>query len=342
MLVVIGPGAIGSLVAGRLAQAGEPVALLARQATAARLRVEGVWLGPPGALQRCNVPVISDRSELPADTTLRAILCVKGYDTEGALATLAALHPIEILTLQNGIGNEEALAAHFGNQRVVSGSITTSVEVETIGQAVITKEGGIGVAALPGGPSVEPWVSLLVRAGFRTASYSDYRAMKWSKALLNMFGNATAAILDMPVAAIVANPPLLAVERGVFSETLTVMARLGMQPVNLPRYPAALLASVVRYAPQALTNLILRRAVAGGRGGKPPSLHLDLARGNQRTEGQFLYGAVAETAAQHSIAVPLTAGLWRILSEIVSGAMPWEHFWHQPEVLLKGLGVGDQ
>jgi 2-dehydropantoate 2-reductase len=340
-VVVVGAGAIGLLIAGRLAQSAVPTVLLARPSTAAAITRYGMRIMQPGDQEIAQpLTVITD----PAALDQRdggpelAVLCVKGYDTVDALPALEALRPQTILTLQNGIGNEEILAERFGSARVISGAITTSVDIEAPGRIVVTKEGGIGLAGLEQQIRVERWVTLFERAGFLAHAYADHRALKWSKALLNMLGNATAAILDMPVAAIYADRQLVALERHGCLETLQVMERLGIRPINLPRYPAALLAMLMRRAPTVLLGPLLRRKIAGGRGGKPPSLHLDLARGNRRSEGEFLYGAVARAAARAGVDAPVNRALWETLYAIASGTAPWDAYRGNPQRLLASIG----
>ena len=330
------------LAAGRLAQAGERTILLARPGSAAAIAREGLHLAEAGqAATVIHLPTITDAAQLaPADQPAElAIVCVKGYDTAGALPALAALQPRAVLTLQNGIGNEELLAAEFGAARVISGAITTSVEVEAPGRVAVAKAGGIGIAPLDtaGQAAARRAAQALRAAGFVVLDAPDYRAMKWSKALLNMLGNATAAILDMTVAEVYANRQLLAIERRAFREALATMDRLGLAPINLPRYPAALLARAMRYLPPALLDPILRRVVAGGRGRKPPSLLLDLTRGSARSEGEFLYGAVARAAAQAGVAAPVNRALWEVLQAIAGGRAPWEGYRRQPERLLAAI-----
>jgi 2-dehydropantoate 2-reductase len=336
-IVVVGAGAIGLLVAGRLAQSSAETALLARPAVAAAIAQHGLRILQDGALQIVDGLIVATDpaalDERVAEPEL-AILCVKGYDTAGALPALEALRPQMVLTLQNGIGNEEILAERFGARRVISGAITSSVEIEAPGRIAVTKSGGIGLAPVDERADIRRWVATLGAAGFRARAYADYRALKWSKALLNMLGNATAAILDMPVAAVYVDRRLAALERQAFCETLHVMDRLGIRPVNLPRYPAALLALAMRWAPATLLDPLLRRLIAGGRGGKTPSLHLDLARGNHRSEGDLLYGAVVRAAEQVGLAAPVNHVLHATLRGIASGALVWDDYRHNPDRLL--------
>ncbi|MBC8160888.1 MAG: ketopantoate reductase family protein [Roseiflexaceae bacterium] len=333
-ITIIGAGAIGLLVAARLAESGgNRVALLARS-NAPQLAAAGIALHEAGATRHVHtVEVFADPSTPPFRPEL-AVLCVKGYDTEGVLPALDAIGAAFVLTLQNGIGHEERLIAHYGPARVISGAITTSVEVDGPAGITVTKSGGIGIAPI-GGPPVDHVAQPFARAGFETRVVGNYAAMKWSKALLNMLGNASAAILDMSVADVYADDRLVALERRAFLEALAVMDKRGLRPVNLPRYPAAPLAQAMRFLPAPLLYAVLRRTVAGGRGGKLPSLLIELRRGNPRSEGAFLYGAVAEEAVRVGVAAPVNAALWRTLHGIASGSIAWDEYRHKPDRLLQ-------
>jgi len=338
-IVVVGAGAIGLLIGGRLALSGQRTVLLARPAVAAALEQRPLRIVEGSERQVVdNLVVITDPNGLaPQDRHPElAIVCVKGYDTAGAIPALEVLQPQFVLTLQNGIGNEELLAERIGAERVISGAITTSVEVDAPGRIVVAKSGGVGIAPMrPAAQGAAQRAAAALRgAGFETREIADYRAMKWSKALLNMIGNATAAILDLSVAEIYADRRLVALERQAFLEALAVMDRLRIKPMNLPRYPAALLATAMRRIPPILLYPLLRRFVAGGRGKKPPSLQLELARGNPRSEGAFLYGAVAQAAQAAGVAAPTNRALWNILESIANGAIAWDSFRRQPELLI--------
>src|SRR5262245_37171878 len=222
-VVVVGAGAVGLLVAGLLADSGQPTILLARPSVAAAIAQQRLRVVQDGVLHVAeDLVTISDPAALghQAQPPELAILCVKAYDTAGALPTLAMLNPQAVLTLQNGIGNEEILADCFGAGRVVSGVITSSVEIVAPGRVEVVKRGGIGLAAMA--PEAQAATARALEAlrgmGYEVHEYGDYRALKWSKALLNMLGNATAAILDMPVERVYADARLVALERSGFLE----------------------------------------------------------------------------------------------------------------------------
>lgn len=347
-IVVIGGGAIGLFVAGRLAHAGESVAVIARASGVAALTTGGLTLHEGGQTTHISRMIAAETPEgLPAEyrSPNLAILCVKGYDTATTLPSLESLNAKQILTLQNGIGNEEALAAQFDPQTLLSGIITSSVTVDSSDtkglHITITKAGGIGIAALgkiaAGLASPAEWATRFSKAGIPTESYADYRSLKWSKALLNMLGNGTAAALDMAPELVYADPHLFQVERRLIQEALVVMQQRGIQPINLPRYPAALLARAVRFLPNFILQPVLKRAITGGRGGKVPSLLGDLQRGRSRSEATYLYGAVAAAAKEDGLPAPTNQGLWQLINALATGSESRERFRHKPEALLAWL-----
>ena len=139
-----------------------------------------------------------------------ALITVKAYDTANVIAELRAIDAGQLpplLTLQNGVGNEEALIEAFGADRIVSGAIDTPVSVPAPGQVQVHRERfKAGVAPVgPGAPAAQA-AGLLRDAGFTVDSFADYRRLKWSKLLMNLLTNAQCAILDWTPAQVMADP----------------------------------------------------------------------------------------------------------------------------------------
>src|SRR3954447_20171277 len=93
-IVVVGAGAIGLMVASQLADSGQPTILLARPAVAAAIEQQRLRVLQDGILRVAEgLTTITDPTALsglePPDL---AILCVKAYDTAGALPALQALN----------------------------------------------------------------------------------------------------------------------------------------------------------------------------------------------------------------------------------------------------------
>jgi len=202
-----------------------------------------------------------------------------------------------------------------------------------------TTRGGVGLAPTAPGQSVAEFAEAFRKAGFRVATYPDYRAMKWSKLLLNILGNASSAILGISPADIFADRRLFALERKAFCEAVEVMHSLGLKPVPLPGYPVPLFARAICGLPCFLLCPLFRKAIVGGRGGKMPSLHMDLARGKGKSEVEYLNGAVVRYARRLGLDAPANRALHSVLMGIVRGEIPWEEYRGRPERLLAAAGL---
>ena len=338
-IVIIGAGAIGGYVGGSLAAAGERVTFVARPSTAAVLRAHGLRLTPgPG---EATLTVQPDVAESVAEALTRPadllVLAVKAQATAGALAEIAAAPsaPPPCLCLQNGVDAEAEAAQVLGAANVLAGTVTTAVSVPEPGAVVVEKRRGVGLAL--GHPLSEPLLAALGGAGVRAEGYSAAGPMKWSKLLTNLLGNATSAIVDLPVSAIWADARLFAVEAAAAREALAVMRALGYGVVDLPGVPVRLLAAALGL-PGWLARPLLRRGVAGGRGAKMPSLHIDLHSGKRQTEAAWLYGAVARHGAAQGVPTPVNQGLTELMEGLSAGAVALGEFRHRPEALLARLG----
>jgi 2-dehydropantoate 2-reductase len=309
---VVGAGAIGTYLGGLLRATGAEVGYAPRR--------------------------LEDVEKVSPDL---ALVAVKAYDTPGAVATLrralADAPETTILTVQNGLGNEELLAGAFGADRIASGALTVPVERGPDGSARAAQPGGLGLA--PVGRSPHNWlVAAFERAGLPVVVCDDYRALKWSKLALNIVANASCAILDMMPAELVRDPALFGLELEAVRETHAVMEALSLRAVDLPRYPVRAFMSAVAL-PGPLARGILAGRFAKSRGTKPPSLLIDL-RAGRRTEIAALNGAVAAAGAQRSVATPVNAAYSRVLEEICADPALWESYRRQPQRLIAAVRSG--
>jgi 2-dehydropantoate 2-reductase len=335
--LVIGAGSIGGYVGGCLALAGHGVSFVARPAAAANLARDGLRLtwARTGITQVTNsfrvVTSLAGAFDGPNYDCL--LLAVKAYDTEAAAQELKAITatPPPIVALQNGVDAEAVLAAAFGPESVISGTVTTPVSKQA-GGVVIEKTRGMGLAL--GHPLSQPLAAVLTQAGIGTRLYASAGAMKWSKLLANLVGNATSAILDWPVSALFADPRLYAIERDTLRECLSVMRRLGYPVVDLPGTPARALGWAVSRLPDSVARPLLGRFVGAGRGAKMPSLNLDVQAGRTRTEARWLNGAVAQHGAELGVATPVNEVLTETVEALTAGQLQLADFRHNPAALL--------
>lgn len=330
-----GAGAVGSLVGGRLAGAGHDVTLLGRRGHVAALRVRGLRIRSSGGTEAIKaIDSITDLDDLAEPPDL-VFLTAKSYATGAALPDLARLaeQGAVVASLQNGIGNEDALAERLGAGRVIAGAVTISVSLPEAGLVEQHGPGGIALAPLDPATDVAAIADALRAAGVETLLGTDARAVKWSKLVLNLLGNATSAILDVPAAAIFGDPRLFGLERAAVLEAASVMAANGIRPIALPRYDVPVLVRAMRL-PGAIARLLLGGRIARARGTKMPGLWRDLASGKGISEVGWLNGAVLHVGRASGIPTPVNRAMTQIVAGIAGGTIRWEEYRGNPERLL--------
>lgn len=332
----LGAGAIGTYVGGSLALAGHQVSFSEQPDAAATIAADGLRVTKGGATQAVrDFSIFGSAAEALAAGPYNVAVCaLKSFDTEAALDGLLATGELvpPVLSLQNGVANEPLIAAKLGIDRVITGTVTTAVSKPGVGQVVEEKLRGIGIAVNHQlGKSL---VSALNDAGLNAIGYPEPRAMKWSKLLTNLTGNATSAILDEPVSTLFADPRTYGIEIAVLRECLAVMAALGLRPVDLPGTPVRALALAAKRLPKFIAQPALTKALGSGRGDKMPSFHIDLYSGRGRTEVRFLNGAVAEQGAELGVPTPVNRVLTDTLEALSAGEQSLATYRHDPDALL--------
>lgn len=337
----VGAGAIGTYVGGSLAAAGHPVSFIEQPGPAAVIERNGLVLRVASEARTIRDVTLhtTTKDALAAGPYDVAVLALKSFDTEPVMDELllcagrAELPPV--LSLQNGVDNEPLIAQRVGPARVIAGTVTSSISKPGIGEIVEEKRRGLGIAL--GNPLAEDVVEALNDARLGAKRFPEAAPMKWSKLVTNLTGNATSAILDLPVRALFADRRLYDVEIAVLRECLAVMRALGHRPVDLPGMPVRALAWGVERLPRVAAQPILRRILGSGRGQKMPSFHIDLHSGRGRTEVLWLNGAVVSHGARHGVPTPVNRVLCDTLEGLSSGALDKDDFRNRPDALLRLL-----
>jgi 2-dehydropantoate 2-reductase len=342
-VLIVGAGAIGSLLGHRLAAAGHVVTLVARAPWGAAIESLGLGLEENGQVRfESNLAAVADVRAVAGGAFDLVVCTTKAYDTAEAVRQVApvVVRGVPLLLLQNGVGGDEIAAEALPQAQRLSAVIT--LVVESLSPGVIrlaTTRGGVGLAAVSPGAAVEEFAAALRQAGFeRVTIYADHRSMKWSKLLLNILSNALPTILDVSPGELYSRRSLFDLERAAFREALTVVRGLGLRPASLPGYPVPLFAWGMDRLPGMVLHPLFRRFIVGGRGGKMPSLHLDLLKGKLESEVDFLNGAVVERARDVGLRAPVNRALHHTLKAIVSGEIPWDEFRGRPQRFLAQIG----
>jgi 2-dehydropantoate 2-reductase len=324
-ICILGAGGLGSLVGGWLAESGVAVTLVARAAHVAAIRARGLEIR--GIRGECNVrrplEAVSAASEAHGEFDY-LILAVKAKDTESALREAAPVfeRTSAALSLQNTLCKEEALAAHFGAQRVIGASTTEAGTL--VGPGVVQHVGTAPTAFYfgePGGESsarVTALVDAFNKAGFGARESADIRHVEWEKllqitvlcawsvsALGVMPGGSVAEALVVREAA----EHYLAIAR----ELLAVYRSKGYEPQDFFA-PYSRFRELARESDEQAVDALRaqgRRMLEAGVIGRP-SLHVDLMRGRQ-TEVEYCLGPFLDQAKRAGIAVPTTLASYRII-----------------------------
>ena len=339
-VLVYGAGAVGGYVGARLGQSGHQVTMIVRDVTAESIQAEGLRIseGEQSFIAHPNTTTsVAQTFTLPDARFDLIIMGMKAYDLKTALDHLVAFcpDPPPILTLQNGIGVERPFIEQFGPVRIIVGALTTPVSKPMSNQIIVERsDRGLALAPAQRGQDIGQWVHLFNLAGLTTIAYKNYEAMKWSKALLNIVGNATSAILNRPPGAVYKSAAMFDLEVRMLRETLAVMDALKLKVVDLPGSSAKRLAFGVQKAPRFALKPILTAVVAKGRGDKMPSFQIDLMADKGHSEVIYHNGAIAKAGLAHAVPTPVNTALTDVLVRLARHDLDWRDFDGKPARLL--------
>ena len=334
--LVVGGGAVGTLVAWALASGGRDVAIVRRRLETASRASTVAATDHRGIRSEAALTEVRSPADLSAEPAL-IVLAVKAFDLAAAVDSCGVWPTAPVLTVSNGIGAEEVVGGARSSP-IVAGSVTTSVELAAPGEVLCRNRGGVAVAPFRGdvGRLADELVVSFGAAGLRSLRHEDARAMKWSKLVANLVANATSAILDMPAREIYADPIGYRVERRQLLEAFAVIRRLGLELLPLPGVDVRFLRLALRM-PDALSRPVLARVVGGARGGKDPSLRLHAGSGEGPTEVDWLNGAVAGAAEALGGRAPVNRRLVELVAEILADDARRAWFRGRPDRLAAAL-----
>ncbi|MBT3268729.1 ketopantoate reductase family protein [Candidatus Poribacteria bacterium] len=199
--VIVGPGAIGLLFACRLAPVLPEIALLDhRPDRAARLTESGIRLATDAETTTHRIGVYPTARDVPFAPEC-VLFTTKAYATSTAAEHARPLgrSARSVVSLQNGIGNVEALANVFGRERCIAG--TTAEGATLVGEGSV-RHAGDGVTRLAAvshesAAATRDIARTLTEAGFATEVSGDWEGVVWAKALVNSAINPLTALVGV-------------------------------------------------------------------------------------------------------------------------------------------------
>ena len=301
--IVLGAGAIGCYVGGRLAAHGQSVCLVGRPHALAPLQAYGLRVSDLDGFDR-QVPATamtlahSLAQAAPGPDSV-ILLCVKSGATAAAASELAAACApgTPVISLQNGVDNVARIAALAPNLNVLAGMVPYNVVLR-----------GAHVHRATAGPMqwqrdaiTERIAPVFNAAGLATVLPPDIRAVQWGKLLLNL-NNPVNALSDLPLRQELLDRDCRRVFAALQTEALSVMACAGITPAQVTAVSPTVLPHVLRL-PNWLFTRLARRMLQIDATARS-SMWDDLEAGRV-TEIDALSGAVVRLAAEHGMAAPL-------------------------------------
>ena len=291
-ILLVGTGALATLFAARLSEAGHSVSML------------GTWKNGLRALQENGARIVDANgnehaykvhaTDDPREVSgaKYALVLVKSWQTERAARQLKeslAENGLAI-TLQNGIGNKETLIRDLGTARVSLGITTTGATL--VGPGLV-KMGGEGVISLEQNQALGPLEAALRSSKFNLQIVNDAKSLVWGKLVINAAINPLTALLRIPNGELLSRPGARRVMSALARETAEVAEA---ERVHLPFSN-----------PVDAAEDVARKTAAN-----MSSMFQDVRRG-AKTEIDAICGAVTMRGQKHGIKTPYNHACWQLV-----------------------------
>lgn len=297
-ILLVGTGALATLFAARLSEAGHSVSML------------GTWKDGLHALQKDGARIIdangneksyqvhaTDNPDEVKDSKY-ALVLVKAWQTERAANQLKESLADDGLavTLQNGIGNKETLQSTLGVARVSLGITTTGATLLAPG---LVKVGGEGIISLEQNQASRNLEAMLKSAKFNLQIVDDAESLVWGKLVINAAINPLTALLQVPNGELLSHPKARKMMGALAEETAEVAEA---EHVHLPfENPISAAEDVARKTAE-----------------NKSSMFQDVLRGAP-TEIDAICGAIMKRGQKHGIKTPYNKACWTMVRATISG-----------------------
>ena len=302
-IVVMGTGGTGGYFGGLLARAGEEVTFIARGAHLEAIRNHGLTV-KSRLSGDFTIPVnaTADPNDIgPVDFVL---FCVKAYDNAVATDLLRPLTGPEtvVLSVQNGIDNEQQIGEVIGPEHIVGCVSYVSSTIESPG--VIAQTAGPGkivLGEMEGGTShrTEQLQSMLQNSGITAELHSDIQVALWQKFIAICGVNGITALTRLPIGEILACEETRNLLRDTMEEVEAVARASGAT------VPEGCVDQFIDFFSSQEPSL---------RG----SMYYDLAAG-RRLELDVLNGTVVRLGSEHGIPTPMNFAIYAALKPYLNG-----------------------
>lgn len=297
-IAILGAGSLGCAIGGVLAEAGNDVWLINRNAKLVDvLNSNGLTLRDGGIdrVVRVQAATSAQTVVMHVGTVDLVVVLVKSFDTAAAMtAAVALLGPkTHVLSLQNGVGHEEILAELVGRERVIGGKTYAGGTQLGLGHISIGTRGKETIIGeLDGGESQRTTqiAALFTAAGLQTTVSSNIMQTIWEKLLVNVATGALCAITGLPYGKLYAVPEVEATALAAVAEAMAVAKASGV----------------------TLTTTDPRQPWLKAAAGLPPEFKTSMLQSLEKgsvTEIDFINGAVVRQGQKYGIPTPVNQTL---------------------------------
>lgn len=303
--LVMGAGALGSAFGGMLANAGYDVTLIGRESHMKPIRehglkITGIW----GSYVIKNIKAISELKESYKPAVV--LLTTKSFDTENAMQELQPLISDDsvVISLQNGIGNEEIIARYVGEERTVGGMVITGFEISKPGEVEVTVSASptkIGELNNKITPRSKEIAAVFNDAGIPSDAVDNIRMHIWAKALYSAALNPLSAIFRVEYGKL-SNPHSFAIIEALIHEAFEVAEA---ERIKLFWNSA-----------EEYLDYLWREQIPRTEKHRSSMLN-DIERG-KRTEIDFLNGVFVTLGKKHNIPTPVNETIVRVIKFLES------------------------
>lgn len=290
-ICIIGAGAMGSLYGAMLARGGAEIVLFDQWAEHIEtVRRDGLRLSGITGDFTVEVAATTDPASIG-----KADLCISQVNTYATTVAAEVAQRVlgpggYCLTLQNGVGNIEKLAAVLGRQRVMGGLSYHSAAMGGPGHAIHTHAGPTWLGELDGSQTtrLETLVQLLAQSGFHPTVVDDIQGFIWGKFIHNCAINPICAVAGMRVGQIPMDEAADTFQTRIIEEALAIIRAKG---ITVPE--ADPMAAIKTFCKVKFNKPSMLQHVEAGK----------------RTEIDSLNGIIVEEGRRHGIATPFNEAL---------------------------------
>ncbi|HWU58956.1 MAG TPA: 2-dehydropantoate 2-reductase [Microbacteriaceae bacterium] len=309
---VIGAGAIGGTIAALLERAGHEIAVTARGSGLEAIRADGIQLSGAWGSHTARVAACEALSRTPE----LAFVCTKAQDAAAAIGANAAhLAGIPVVVVQNGLEGLETASGLLPDSECIGALALFAANYTEPGTVRITATGntylGVGTAEPTAATRA---AAAVLNTAIPSHATGNFLGCQWTKLIINVV-NAMPAITGMSVQETIADRRLRLITTAAMREAARLGHDIGIRFGGLQGLNDLML-RMLGVAPlqlgQTLPRLMARRM------GSTPNLGstLQSIRRGQKSEIDYLSGAVVAAARDHGTDAPINETLVALVHEV--------------------------